>query len=120
MNVVWPDNVQRLFAAIKSAEGSNPDWNNPLDMTISLGLPNAGPQNQDGVLKFLNLADGVYVGCHQCWLMLTGKSEIYKLTDTLEVVGMKYSNGDPNWAKNVADFLGVSITTTLGEIAAAG
>jgi hypothetical protein len=48
--------------------------------------------------------------------MLSGKSHVYKLTDTLAEVGMKYSGGDINWAKNIAAYLDVSITTTLQQI----
>lgn len=115
--ITWPPAVLKLAKGISVAEGSNPTWANPGDMTISLGFPNFGPQNADGVLKFENVADGWHVLYHQCWLMLTGKSEVYHLTDTLAQVGLKYSNGDPAWGQNVADYLGVPETTTLAQIA---
>jgi hypothetical protein len=110
--------VYKFARAISVAEGSNPLWCNPGDLTISLGFPNDGPQNADGVLKFVNVADGWYVLYHQCWVMLTGKSHEYALTDTIEQVGMKYSDGDPNWAMNVANYLGVPTSTTLAQLAA--
>jgi len=113
----WPDSVLRLAKAITVAEGSNPEWNNPGDLTYAMGFPTLGTVNSDGVLKFANADDGQHVLCHQCYLMLTGKSAVYKLTDTLEVVGAKYSNGDPNWAKNVAAYLGVSEQATLEQLA---
>lgn len=115
--ISWPSQVLQFAQAIKVAEGSPATWNNPGDMTESLGFPNDGPQNKDGVLKFVNLSDGWHVLYHQVWLMLTGKSAVYHLTDTLEEVGLKWSNGDPNWSKNVAEFLGVPATTTLGQLA---
>ncbi len=86
-------------------------------MTISLNYPNRGAQNADGVLAFLNYEDGWNVLCHQCSLMLSGKSKVYKLTDSLVRVGFSYSNGDPNWAINVARELNVPTSTTLSQLA---
>jgi hypothetical protein len=113
----WPTPVLRLAKAIAVAEGSNPGWNNPLDMTYAFGQPVLGKVNADGVLHFDTLDGGLEAGWQEVSLMLNGRSHVYKLTDTLEQVGQKYSNGDPNWAKNVAEFLGVPVTTTLAELA---
>lgn len=113
----WTPTEIRLANAIKRAEGSNPEWNNPGDLTFNaLSFETAGVANSEGVLKFVNAQDGWDALCHQCALMLTGQSHVYNLEMTLEEVGMKYSDGDPNWGKNVASFLGVPITTTLGEL----
>ncbi len=113
---LWPGPVLKLAKAISVAEGSNPDWNNPGDMTYAHGLPTKGTVNPDGVLWFVNVDDGWKALYHEVSLMLNGRSHVYKLTDTLQQVGQKYSNGDPNWAKNVAEFLGVPETTTLQEL----
>jgi hypothetical protein len=113
MNVIWPYCVSRFSHAITVAEGSDPDWNNPGDMTISLGFRTVGVANAAGVLKFAQWIDGEYVLCHQCYLMLSGKSEIYSLSMTLAQAGLKYSGGDPNWAKNAAAVLDLPVTATL-------
>jgi hypothetical protein len=116
-NMEPTDDVKRVAEAIAKAEGSPPEWNNPGDLTYADGYPNRGPQNADGVLAFVNLSDGWNALYHQVELMLTGKSHVYAPTDTLEEVGRKYSNGDPNWAINVAEELGVPVTTTLQQLA---
>ena len=115
---MWPNSVYRLAKAISVAEGSNPSWNNPGDMTYAHGAPTKGAVNADGVLWFYNVEDGWQALYHEVSLMLNGRSHVYKLTDTLQQVGLKYSNGDPNWAVNVAKYLGVPETTTLQELAA--
>ena len=51
--------------------------------------------------------------------MLSGRSHVYKLTDTLADVGFKYADGDANWAKNVAEYLGVPESTTLQQLGTA-
>jgi hypothetical protein len=55
---------------------------------------------------------------HQVRGMLGGTSIVYQTTDTLELVGHKYSDGDPNWAVNVAALLGVSTEATLEDLLA--
>jgi hypothetical protein len=49
--------------------------------------------------------------------MFTGTSKIYNPNMTIAQVGNAYSNGDPNWAVNVANKLGVSPDTTLAQLA---
>ena len=115
--VVWPDSVLKFAKAISVAEGSDPAWNNPGDMTISLGFPTDGVVNSEHVLRFVNLVDGWHVLYHQCYLMLSGLSNVYKLTDSISQVGLKYSDGDPDWAMNVANYLGVPTSTTLARLA---
>src|ERR1700733_12437194 len=111
--MIWTVAVLRFAHAIAFAEGSNLTWNNPGDMKFADGFPTCGFGNTEGVLKFVNMADGWEALYHQCDLMLTGKSHEYALTDTLEEVGVKYSGGDTDWAKNVAWYFGVPVTTTL-------
>lgn len=112
----YAQNVIRFSRAISVAEGSNPEWNNPGDLTFADGYPTCGFANSEHVLKFVNKDDGWAALYHQVWLMLTGKSKVYRLTDTIQEVGVKYAHDQGEWANNVAKELGVSITTTLGEI----
>lgn len=113
---IWSNAVLRLAKAISCAEGSNLNWNNPGDLTYAHGHPTQGVANSEGVLIFVSDADGWEALYHEVDLMLSGRSHIYKLTDTLEQVGAKYSDGDPDWAKNVGEFLGVPTTTTLQQL----
>ena len=76
-----------------------------------------GTMNSEGVVRFARLDDGWECLFLKVNRMLTGKSHIFKLADTLEAVGLKYSGGDANWAENVGKYLGVPITATLTEIA---
>lgn len=86
-------------------------------MKYADGLPTNGFGNKEGVLKFVNAADGWTALYHQCNLMLTGKSHVYHLDDTLTKVGLKYSGGNNDWSKNVAFSLKVPVTTTLRQLA---
>jgi hypothetical protein len=115
----WSGAVIKLAMAIAVAEGSNPAWNNPGDLTgvDSGSFRTNGTANSEGVWLFDNADDGwsALFAIVDRWLR--GKSVVYHLTMTLEQVGMKYSGGDPNWAKNVASSLGVPQTTTLADLA---
>lgn len=55
---------------------------------------------------------------HQCDLMLTGHSHVYKLTDRIIDVACKYTGNDSpvTWAATVAQKLGVSAATKLSEL----
>ena len=121
----WPNSVLQLAKAIAHAEGFGPPENlptranNPGDLTglDAAGFPTNGTANDEGVWNFVNLADGweaLYIKVNR---MLAGRSAVYPLTMTLEQVGLKYSGGNPDWAANVAAFLGVPTTTTLAELA---
>lgn len=107
--------IGSLANAIALAEGSNPAWNNPGDLTISFGYPTSGAVNSAGVLQFVNPHDGWNALYKQLLAIQNGNSR-YKLTDTLADFGMGYSGGDPNWAVNVASALGIDPSTQLGEI----
>jgi hypothetical protein len=104
-----------VAAAIALAEGSNPEWNNPGDLTISFGYPTDGIVNSAGVLKFQNCEDGWNALYKQLSAIVNGNSR-YSLDITLSMFGEGYSGGNPDWAVNVARALGVSENTTLGEI----
>lgn len=117
----WSDQTKKLAWAISKAEGFGTPGaipttaNNPGDLTFADGFPTEGRANSEGVLKFVNLADGWQALYHQCDLMLSGKSKVYQLNDTLADVAIKYAH-DPNWGVNVAAALGVPVTTTLAEL----
>lgn len=113
-----PAPTQEIFdvaAAIAKAEGSNPDWNNPGDLTISFGYPTLGTVNADGVLKFQNHLDGWNALYKQLQSIISGGSR-YTLQMTLAEFGQGYSGGDANWAKNVALELQTTPNATLGSI----
>ena len=116
--MIWSPQVLKLANAIQVAEGSNPEWNNPGDLTFAGGFATCGFANSEHVLKFVNAEDGWNALCYQCDLMLSGRSRVYSLDMTLEQVGLKYSDGDPNWAKNVASSMGIPEQTTLAQLAA--
>lgn len=116
----FPQNVVRLAKAIEIAEGSNPTWNNPGDLTgeDAGSFVTLGTANSEGVLKFSRLIDGWLALLHKCDKMLAGRSHVYALGMTLEQVGQLYAHGASEWAKNVAFELGTLPTTTLKEISA--
>jgi hypothetical protein len=126
----YPPAVLKLAKAISVAEGFGVPGavptraNNPGDLTgTDCGsFQTSGKANAEGVWIFTNLADGweaLYLKVNR---MLAGKSAIYHLGDTIETLAGKYTGGDnaEAWAANVAAFLGVTVTTTLAELAAAG
>lgn len=113
-----PAPTQEIFdvaAAIALAEGSNPDWNNPGDLTISFGYPTLGTVNSAGVLKFKNCGDGWQALYRQLGAIVNGNSR-YSLSDTIATFGAGYSGGDANWALNVAKELQTTPDATLGSI----
>ena len=118
-NLPWPPSVLRVAKAISVAENSPVEWNNPGSLTgeDAGSFRTNGVANSEGVWKFVDLVDGWNALCNKVNRMLSGKSHVYPLTYTLAQTGLKYSGGDPNWAKNVATYLGVPETTTLQELA---
>ena len=104
-----------LADAIATAEGSNPSWNNPGDLTKSFGFLTIGVANSAGVLIFAQPADGWRALYKQLQDIIDGKSH-WTLSTTLADFGNLYSGGDRNWAINVANALGVDPSVTLGSI----
>lgn len=109
--------VGNMAAAIAQAEGSNPAWNNPGDLTLSFGFPVSGVMNSAGVLAFQNCNDGWNALYKQLLAIVNGSSR-YSLDDTIATFGQGYSGGDPNWAANVSAALGVSADTPLRNVLA--
>jgi hypothetical protein len=120
--------IQRFSQAIATTEGfyvsgSVPQRaNNPGDTTdagdVGNGVIQTDGPNGAKITIFSNATDGWNELYRKVRRMLSGASEVYLLSMTVEEVGMKYS-GDANWGKNVATALGVQPTTTLAEIAQA-
>lgn len=109
--------ILQMAQAIATAENSPVAWNNPGSLTASFGYPTSGTGNSAGVLMFTNCADGWNALYKQLSAIVNGQSR-YTLSDTLTSMGIVYSGGDPNWAKNVGAALGVSPDTQLGDILA--
>jgi len=120
--------IQRMSEAIADEEGFGiPDSvptraSNPGDLTddkdVGLGvIQTSGPAGA-GITIYATPADGWAALARKLRRMLSGASEVYLLSMSIEEVGMKWSD-DPNWGKNVAAKLGVTPDTTLAELAAA-
>ena len=71
-----------------------------------------------GLIAFPSAAMGWAALRHQVRLMLTGASRVYRPTDTLLGVAVKYADGDVNWGGNVAAQLGMTPDATLAQLAA--
>lgn len=112
------DPVGLLMLAIAGAEGSNPEWNNPGDLTEDFGFPTTGTANSSGVLIFDTLNHGWGALRAQIGLIQSGQSSEYSSSDTISSMAQTYTGGEnsDSWAQSVAQSLGVSPDTTLGEI----
>jgi len=110
--------VNRIAVAVAHAEGffvpgSIPQRaSNPGDLEEG----DRGYGTLEGKTIFFNVADGWAALYTQIERMLSGKDKLYPATMTLAEAGMRYSGGDPNWAKNVAGALGVDESITLAEL----
>lgn len=89
--------------------------NNPGDLRLGdMGFGTMGER----ITVFPNSTEGWKALDRQWERILGGKSPYYPLTMTWAEAGMTYSGGDPNWAKNTAQMLGVPESITLAELAA--
>lgn len=70
-----------------------------------------------GLIVFPSTTMGWAALRRQVRLMLTGTSRVYRPTDTLLGVAVKYADGDENWGGNVATQLGIDPGATLAELA---
>jgi hypothetical protein len=118
--------VQQFAQAIALAEGFNVSEsipqraNNPGDITdVGQGFPgDTGQRIGQNIIVFDTAANGWNALYAQVQLMLSGNDPLYPASATLQQVGGVYASDPVNWPANVASVLGVSINTTLGEIAA--
>jgi hypothetical protein len=122
MAMTWPDAVVKFANAIKVAENSPPEWNNPLSLTGADkgSFRVLGTANAEGVWKFATYEDGWNAGCTKVYRFLSGRSLVYHLAMTIAEFGVTYSHSqDGNEGRNVAAELGVPETMSLGEWVAA-
>jgi hypothetical protein len=91
--------------AVTVAEGAKPELNNPGDL-----------KENGQIAQYATREEGERKLRNQLKAMVTGKSNYYKPDMTLRQAGLIYSDGDPNWSKNVAKQLGVSEDTKLGDL----
>jgi len=115
--------VQLLAKAIAAAEGFGiagaiPTLaNNPGDITDT-GYPgDTGQTLGGGIRVFDTVQDGWNALYDKIENWFSGNSTVYPASATLAQVGATYSNGDPNWATNVAAALDVDPSVTLAELA---
>jgi|SRR5215831_9299578 len=114
--------VQRIAIAIATAEGfytqgSRPQRdNNPGDMTQDLIGRSVGKDGPFAV--FANVGDGWANLYAQINLWLSGGSAHATPDSSIaDIAGFYTADNQTSWATNVANALGVSTDTTLGEIA---
>lgn len=93
---------------------------NPGDLTDDGDVGNgfiqtSGPMGAK-ITIYSNDTDGWNALYRKVRRMLSGASHTYTLDMTIHDVGMKYA-GDPNWGVNVAEKLGIPVTTTLADLA---
>lgn len=101
------ERVEQLIEAISRAEGADPDLNNPgnlVDFNTGRIKSFGTPEEGENALReqLLSMADGTH--------------QFIKPTMTLREAGMIYSNGDPNWARNVSKIMHVPESITMQDL----
>jgi hypothetical protein len=127
--IVFDDRVDEIAEAIAVSEGyyargdhdgrSLPALlNNPGSLKKpALDAADLPTWKDTGLIVFPTTDMGWAALRHQVRLMLTGASRVYRPTDTLLGVAVKYADGDVNWGGNVAAQLGIDPASTLAELA---
>ena len=122
------DGMKKFAKAISVAEGYGLPGaiptlaNNPGDLKIpgwtgeSLGTGIS--VLQPDTLDSPSAPDGGWARLlHQLSLIMTGESQVYDPTDTISEMAQKWTATNPDdWAANVANALGVSVDTPIGEL----
>lgn len=114
--------VSRLAQAIAKAEGYGTPNSIPTRANNPGNLKNGAPVLAGtSITKYATAAEGWAALERQIGLILTGKSAYYKATDTIAQMGSVWApSGDNNitgaWARNVANFLNVSVSTRIGAV----
>jgi hypothetical protein len=107
--------INALASAVSVAEGYGVSGalptrnNNPGDLE-SGGSVTSYPDPQSGWDALTGQLEAI----------VNGTSSVYSPNMTLAQVGNIYAGGDPNWAANVAQQLGVSTDTPIGSLAGGG
>ena len=119
--IATPDNVKKIAEAIAFAEGfyvanSRPARNhNPGDMTADLIGKSVG---KDGAFVVYSNDDDGWANLYkQVGEWLDGKSAHATSDSTISDISSFYTTTDQSaWATNVANQLGVSIDTSIGDV----
>ena len=119
----WPssDNIWKMCCAIASAEGYAQgagvipyDYNNPGDITDDASQYGSGTS---GITTFTTAELGWQALYDKLSNIVNGGSSVYPVDADWQTVGNTWSNGDDNWATNVASYLAVDPTTTPAQYA---
>lgn len=113
------DFISALSTAIANAEGSNPDINNPGDLTTG-DVPaeqTTGVFNSAGVAIIDTIENGWTALRNKLENIFNGNSSVYSPDMTISEFAQTYTGGDnaDGWAQSVADSLGVTPDTTLAD-----
>ncbi len=101
------DPLDPLVKAIARAEGAHPERHNPGNLV----------DFNTGVIKtFKSDAEGTAALKKQLREIADGSHPRIKPHHTLREAGLIYSNGDPNWAHNVASIMRVSQDIPIGKL----
>jgi hypothetical protein len=101
------DHLERLIKAIGRAEGAKPELNNP---------GNIKDVNTHKIKKFPTFAEGMVALKKTLLNIAEGRHHKIKPDMKLREAGLIYSNGDPNWAHNVAKIMHVSLDIPVGDL----
>lgn len=116
----YPEAIKRFARAVASAEGFGIPGaiptvaNNPGDLVLDGWSPTLGA----GIAVFDSEDYGWSRLYRQLSIILTGGSSHYYPDMSIADMGLKWSGGDPNWARNVARYLNVSTATPLWQVLA--
>jgi hypothetical protein len=120
---IYPASIIQLGQAIARAEGfyiagSIPQRaHNPGDLKV----PNwSGPTLGEGISVFASDSAGWAALNKQLYAILTGRSSVYSLDDTIASMSRKWTGGDnaDTWARNVAGFVTHSTDDPLWAVLA--
>lgn len=117
--------VEKFCQAIAKAEGYGPPeklptrCNNPGDLTddgdIGLGTARSTGIGAANITIYRTLDDGWNALRSKVRRMLEGRSQVYHLWMTIDMVGQVYARNS-QWAVNVARDLGVPVTMPLKDL----
>lgn len=102
-----------LADAITKLENVNPAYNNPGAIS---GTGDTGQSFGQNLGIYSSLSTGQAALNKQINSILSGKSPLYPSTMTVQDMGTLYSGGNPDYGNNLANMVGVSPSTTLGQL----
>jgi hypothetical protein len=105
--------IQTFAEGISRAENSDSAYNNPGDITPPGWT---GPTFGEGIAQFQSANEGWMRLYYELWLIATGQSKVYSLSDTIATMSLKWTTTNQDgWAAAVSQYTGYSIGTTLQE-----